>query len=48
MEQSHFIRNYEAMVKRLAEDAKMPASVLELIRNADPQLTATPAALLEA
>ena len=48
VEQSHFIRNYEAMVKRLAEDAKMPASVLELIRNADPQLTATPAALLEA
>ena len=47
VEQSHFIRNYEAMVKRLAEDAKMPASVRELIKNADPQLTATPAALLQ-
>lgn len=38
VEQSHFIRNYEGMVKRIADEAKIPASVMDLIRSTDQRL----------
>ena len=38
VEQSHFIRNYEGMIKRIADEAKIPASVMDLIRSTDQRL----------
>lgn len=39
VEQSHFIRSFEAMTKRAKEEAKIPTKVLELINKTAARLT---------
>ena len=48
VEQSHFVRNYDAMVKRTRDEAKIPSKVRELIAQAaQERLAEKPVNLLE-
>ena len=48
VEQSHFVRNYAAMVKRTRDEAKIPSKVRELIAQAaQERLAEKPVNLLE-